>query len=82
MLDIQNTIKTFFHLRRNLSHRQLWSHLRISDLRMYLQSINKNKKNVCSRLLGLAIFWFCAGFASDHACIEGIQTIQYMGGLK
>ena len=39
-------------------------------------------KNVCSRLLGLAIFWFCAGFASDHACIESIQTIQYMGGLK
>ena len=28
MLDIQR----FFHLRRNLSHRQLWSHLRISDL--------------------------------------------------
>ena len=38
MLDIQNTITTSFHLRRNLSHRQLWSHLRISDLLMYLHT--------------------------------------------
>jgi len=30
----------------------------------------------------LPFFVFGAGFATDHPCIESIQCIQDMGGLK
>ena len=41
------------------------------------------RKKMCTRDKSILPFLgFGAGFASDHTCIESIQTIQYMGRLK